>query len=306
MMKFHSCRAAMSDIKTTPHQREAPWRAQSKLVREKLLQDSLTMFVDLGLTPREMSRAANLPLEVIEDGLKLSGIAKSSSERCVDGRSGRVQETRATDIEAQQKEADHRIANSIQLAAAMLNNARRGICDVASAQAALDGAMLRLMAIARTHRQLSQDVPDGTVDLARFLKPFCADITQSIGAIFKISAKNATLRATDATQVCIILNELAMNAVKHCGLDGKPVILTLEAVRNGRGPLRITLRDNGRGLPKGFSLQGADGLGMTIVTSAVEKLGGSLRPLYGAGAGFEIDLPQAGGANSIRSSSNLH
>lgn len=33
---------------------------------------------------------------------------------------------------------------------------------------------------------------------------------------------------------------------------------------------------------------------MTIVTSTVEKLGGNLRALHGAGAGFEINLPLGG------------
>lgn len=281
----------MSDIEIVPPRSEAPWRAQSRLVSEKLLQNSLKMFVDLGLNPREMSRAANLPLEVIEGGMKRLNRPTSARELCADVRSQPVRGTRATDLEAQAREIDHRIANSIQIAAAMMKHAIRGITDVASARDALESAMLRLTAIARTHRQLSQDLPDSEVDLAQFLTPFCTDITQSIGAIIEVKAKDVTVRADKATQICIILNELAMNAVKHGGHDDEPVILSLKAVSNGRGELRITLRDNGRGLPLGFSLHTEDGLGMTIITSAVEKLGGTLRPLRGSGAGFEINLP---------------
>lgn len=70
MMQFHSCRTAAPDPGVMPQQHEESWKAQSKRVREKLLQDSLTMFLDLGLTPREMSRVSGIPMVVIEDGLK--------------------------------------------------------------------------------------------------------------------------------------------------------------------------------------------------------------------------------------------
>ncbi len=282
-----------------PTRCDAPWQAQSRLVREKLLQDSLKMFTDLGLDSHEMSRAANLPLGVVEDGLERMDRSKSSTGQ----RSGglrTVRGNRATDFEARQKEADHRIANSIQIAAAMLKHASRGITDAASARDAIECAILRLTAIARMHRQLSQDAPDGDVDLAHFIRPFCADIAQSIGAIVDVKAMGVTLRADAATQICVILNELAINAVKHGGLAGTPVILSVHAERHKNGQLQITLRDNGRGLPSGFSLRGKDSLGMTIITSTVEKLGGSLRPLHGAGAGFEIMLPYEGRRNGLR------
>jgi len=279
----------MSQVESMPPQCDAPWKVQSRLVSEKLLQNSLKMFVDLGLNPSEMSRAANLPLEVIEDGIYRLHRPKSARGLCADSRP--VRSAHATDLEARDREIDHRIANSIQIAAAMVKHASRGITDVASARDALESATLRLTAIARMHRQLSQDTPESEVDLADFLTPFCSDITQSMGAIFEVRANDVTLRADKATQVCIILNEMAMNAVKHGGHDGDDVILSLDAVRIGRGQLRITLRDNGRGLPAGFSLHTADGLGMTIITSAVEKLGGTLRSLHGSGAGFEITLP---------------
>ncbi len=283
-----------------PPQCDAPWKVQSRLVSEKLLQNSLKMFVDLGLNPSEMSRAANLPLEVIEDGINRLHRPKSARGLCADARARPVRGVRATDLEAQEREIDHRIANSIQMAAVMVKHASREIADVASARDALKGTMLRLTAIARMHRQLSQGTPDSEVDLADFLTPFCSDITQSIGAIFEVRANDVTLRADNATQVCIILNELAMNAVKHGGHDGDDVILSLDAVRIRRGQLRITLRDNGHGLPAGFSLHTEGGLGMTIMTSAVEKLGGTLRPLHGSGAGFEITLPLRGGQKGLR------
>lgn len=196
-------------------------------------------------------------------------------------------------VVSQQTESDRRIANSLQLAATMLRFEGQRITDVASAQAALESASLRLLAVARMHRLLGQTAPDSRVNLAAFLRPFCEDVAQSIGAIVEIRAKAVTLRADAATQLCIILNELAMNAVKHGHQNGDAAILTLDAVPDGPGRLRLTLRDNGPGLPDDFSLDGGHGLGMMVLTSTVERLKGSIRPLPGdgSGAGFEIRLP---------------
>ena len=188
-------------------------------------------------------------------------------------------------------ETDHRIANSIQFAAALLRHESRQITTVSSARTALLTAASRLAAVAHMHRQLTRHTLSREVNLAEYLEPFCDDVSQSIGAVFDVTAADMTLRSDVAGQICIILNELAMNAVKHGDNDGEPVVLTMNAAHNGRGRLRITLHDNGRGLPEDFSLREATGLGITIITSTVEKLGGSIRTLDGAGAGFEIDLP---------------
>ena len=203
--------------------------------------------------------------------------------------------------EARQKEADHRIANGIQFAAALLRHESRQITSIAAARGALIKAANRLSAIAHMHRQFSTIQPDRKVNLAEFIAPFCEDLCRSIGAIVNVETDTVTLRADVAGQICIILNELATNAVKHNGHDGGPITLMLKVVRNGSDRLRLTVRDNGSGLPDGFSLQDANGLGMTIVTSTVEKLGGSIRIMPGKGAGFDIDLPQDGGTKRITS-----
>lgn len=241
------------------------------------------MFLDLGLTPREVSRATRMSLAAIVMGLKQ-----------IDG-TGRVvgaKDTRETYCDPQSTEADHRIANSIQFAASMLRHESRQVTSAEDACTVLTDAANRLSAIARMHRQLTQAPPERNVNLARYLEPFREDIAQSIAVFLKVNATDVTLRAETAVQICLLLNELAMNAVKHGGPpeDG-PVILTLDAVPEGEKGLHLTARDNGPGLPKDFSFEKASGIGMSIITSTLEKMGGDIRTLNGPGAGFEITLP---------------
>lgn len=197
-------------------------------------------------------------------------------------------------IFSQQKEIDHRIANSLQLAATMLRFEGQRITDVVSAHAALESASLRLLAVARTHRLLGRTAPDSLVDLAAFMRPFCEDVAQSIGAIVEVRAEAIRLRADVATQLCIIVNELAMNAVKYGHQTGAAPVLTLDALPDGQGWLCVTLRDDGPGLPDDFLLEReGGGLGMLVLTATVEKLKGSIRAVrgHGDGACFEIRLP---------------
>lgn len=69
MTEYHSRRTFLSDRKTVPYRSGARQTVQPMLISEDLLQIILISFVDCGLTPQEMSKASNLPLEVILDGL---------------------------------------------------------------------------------------------------------------------------------------------------------------------------------------------------------------------------------------------
>lgn len=196
---------------------------------------------------------------------------------------------------ARLREADHRIANGMLFAAARLRHEGRRIKSVQDARDVLNAAADRLNAIAHLHRQLSQAQPDQDVELSQFFGRFCENVAHSTGVIFDLHLGDATLPADMAGQICVVLNELATNARKHGAGDGQPVIVTLKAKRSGPDRLCLIVRDNGRGLPADFSLEDSSGLGMIVVTSTVEKLGGRIRVLPGAGAGFGIDLPTGGG-----------
>ncbi len=189
------------------------------------------------------------------------------------------------------QEADHRIANSIQLTAIMLKRESRGIVDADSARAALERASVRLMATARLHRHLSQDVDGTSVDLARFLAPVCAEIEDSTDAILRVRADDVLVSADIAAQLCLVITELALNAVKHGSRDGAPVTLSLEAAIAGRNNLRLLASDDGPGGSAGPTAQG--GFGMRMITSTVARLGGRVDITYATGTGItcEIEVP---------------
>lgn len=106
----------------------------------------------------------------------------------------------------------------------------------------------------------------------------------------------------DPTQLRQVLTNLLSNAARHAGRDDVEVTIRSEA-RDGGG-LRLSVRDNGCGVPeehrervfelfeRGSARAAGSGVGLTIVRRLVENLGGRvvLGP-GGPGAEFLIDLP---------------
>ncbi len=86
-----------------------------------------------------------------------------------------------------------------------------------------------------------------------------------------------TVAAELATPLVMVLAEVVQNAVQHGyvgGADGGQIIVNVE--RTARS-LDIRVVDDGRGLPPGFSLERATGLGLQIVRTLVDaELSGSI------------------------------
>jgi two-component sensor histidine kinase len=110
------------------------------------------------------------------------------------------------------------------------------------------------------------------------------------------------LPSDTATALAMVLTEVLQNAVEH----GYPA--TSDATVPGRilvapvrlvGRLRVTVQDDGRGLPAGFDLDASTHLGLSIVRTLVEsELGGQLElgPAPGGpGTRVVIDVPMDSG-----------
>jgi two-component sensor histidine kinase len=97
-----------------------------------------------------------------------------------------------------------------------------------------------------------------------------------------------------ATALAMVLTELLQNAVEH-GYPGESSegSIVVEPERLA-GRLRVTVDDDGAGLPDDFDLDTSVNLGLSIVRTLVEsELGGllELRPGPDRGARAVVDVP---------------
>lgn len=181
------------------------------------------------------------------------------------------------------REIHHRVKNNLQTIAALLRLQGRRV-ESPEAQEAIEESERRIRSIAIVHETLSRDVRD-TVDFAEILHPLVRVVEDTVTSDelrlrFDVEGDAGELPGDVVTPLAVVLTELMQNAVDHAfpHRDGR-VSEGRVCVRVARHDdvLLVEVADDGVGLPAGFSLDGARGLGLSIVQSLVtSELGGSI------------------------------
>ncbi len=198
------------------------------------------------------------------------------------------------------RELDHRLANSLQLAADFLIFEHSRVAD-AHARAALVETAERLSAVGQMHRFLADHHGASGVDLDPFLSEFGKLIGDTTGLHCSVESDSVPVAAETAQQLAIAVNELAMNAAKHAYPWGHRGALYVVCRRRGEN-LVLVVSDDGQGLGGDFDMARASGLGMTILEAIVRQLRGTFHAVSDNGARFTITVPlPPGAAKSPRS-----
>ncbi|WP_028847705.1 sensor histidine kinase [Thermocrispum agreste] len=194
------------------------------------------------------------------------------------------------------REIHHRVKNNLQTVAALLRlQSRRTQSD--QARRALEDSVRRVSSIAMVHETLSMSL-DERVDLDQLLDrvlPMLSEVTTAGESPVELVREGSfgVVAADLATPLVMVLAELVQNAAEHAFERGKPGRVTVRAARSARW-LEVSIVDEGRGLPPGFSLEQAEGLGLQIVRTLIEsELRGSLslRNCEPSGTEAELRIP---------------
>ncbi|WP_342747292.1 sensor histidine kinase [Sphingomonas spermidinifaciens] len=191
------------------------------------------------------------------------------------------------------RELQHRVSNNLQVAAGLITLQKRRITD-ADARAALDEASRRLALIGRISRQL-YDAGGATRRMREFLEPLCHDVIEASGRTGirceVMVGDDATLSPDAAIPLALIVAESMANAIEHGFADRETGVIEVELSREGGERLRIEVRDDGRGLPEGFDIDGAGSLGLSIARTLAAQLSGKFELVAGRGTTARLLLP---------------
>lgn len=189
------------------------------------------------------------------------------------------------------KESDHRLLNDMQIVVSLLALQGRasGNADI-SAQLLV--AANRVNMIARIHRRLHGLDGMQTVGFQKYLGEFCGEFSQMLSSreaaerVMLAMSDEVELPSSMAIPLAFIVSELLTNAAKH---GQGQIDVRLQAVPDKSFLLSVS--NQGPALPEDFSPAACKGLGMKIIQSFVQRIGGELRfgpGEYGKGACFTV------------------
>jgi two-component sensor histidine kinase len=198
------------------------------------------------------------------------------------------------DFKAHIEEANHRIANSLQIISGLVRQRARSR-DVSDPRTFLLEIADRIETVGKLHRFLGRSTI-GTVELRGYLDEVCTRLRGAVAPAatsFSFDCPPAChLPAKKALPVALITAELISNSLKYAHPSGLPTRISLSCSHEEKGRLTIAYEDDGVGFPEGFDVTEAGHMGMSFIRLLSEGLGGQHEwhsdPL---GIRFQIALP---------------
>ena len=199
------------------------------------------------------------------------------------------------------REIHHRVKNNLQTISSLLQlQGRRTGSD--EAKEAIAESVRRIRSIALVHETLSREAGED-VSFTEILRPLVQMVAETVSSVdrhieFEVSGDAGTLPSEVATPMAVVLTELLQNTADHAFPADRPRDQTdkvvIELASDAAG-VKVRVVDNGIGVPEGFSVTAAKGLGLSIVRAlVVSDLGGTIdvfEPASGPGTVVELRIP---------------
>ena len=145
----------------------------------------------------------------------------------------------------------------------------------------LTDIMLKIQTMAQIHTRLYESKQFGKISIT----DQCRDQVTALSNIFshkgheiicEINPEEVFLPVDQALPCALVINEILSNAYKHAFKGRKKGKIEISVVQeNGR--IRITVRDNGIGLPGDFDISHSNSLGLKLIRTLVQhQLKGTL------------------------------
>lgn len=244
----------------------------------------------LQLRDGELARANNhvmlrvVPLVDGDGVVGLLALAKDVSEL-------REKERVISVKDATIREIHHRVKNNLQTIASLLRLQGRRL-QSEEAKGALQESVLRIGSIALVHETLSEDTSDvadfGVV--ARKVAQMVSDVLvlPERRVEVKVAGGTGPIGADISTPLAVTLAELLQNAIEHAFADGRSGTVGVDVSADDYQVV-LVVWDDGIGMSQ-EPLEGAR-LGLQILHSLVEELGGRIELSSNGGTRVEVKVP---------------
>ena len=202
-----------------------------------------------------------------------------------------------TEKEILLKEIHHRVKNNMQVISSLLFLQMEYVANPADRELFAE-SQKRIQAMALVHEELYGAEDLSSVGMREYISRLVGRVLAGADILVRAQFEldEVRLPITRSIPCGLALNELVMNAVKHAfrpRLNGDFEGCLRVALRQEGGQVVMLVEDNGPGLPPDFDILSTPTLGMTLVASLVQQLGGELTHgrASSGGASFRLAFP---------------
>ena len=190
------------------------------------------------------------------------------------------------------KEIHHRVKNNLQIISSLLNLQAHQIADPDALQTFRE-SQDRVKAMALIHERLYQTGDFAKIDFAGYVRNLTAQLLRSYKVnsnLIRLSLEvdPVPMNFDMAIPCALIIHELVSNSLKYAFGSDQSGQIWIRFSEDGHKMLRLTVRDNGRGLPEKMDFENSQSLGLKLVRSLTQQLDGNIT--YRNNGGFECDI----------------
>lgn len=198
--------------------------------------------------------------------------------------------------EALLREVHHRVKNNLQIISSLLNLQSHSIKDEYILSLFRESQnRVRLMAL--VHEKLYQSHNLEKISLAEYIQGLTSYLLRSYEVMpntvqMVLEIDDISLAVDSAVSCGLIINELVSNSLKYAFPEALPEalpeaqlvaesvkqqgIISISAKAEDKGRFSISYRDSGCGLPDDIDIHAVETLGLQLIVSLTEQLGGDL------------------------------
>jgi PAS domain S-box-containing protein len=190
------------------------------------------------------------------------------------------------------KEIHHRVKNNLQVVSSLLSLQAGQMKDEQSRQA-LGECKQRVRSMALIHENLYRSGDLANINFGDYLAAVTNELVRSFGRGIRTAFElEPILLSIDVAIPCgLIVNELVTNALKHGFPDGREGTVAVSLRKTGELSAEFAVRDDGVGIPPQVDLRSLKSMGMNLVLSLVDQIGGTVTTEREGGTTFRVAFP---------------
>lgn len=193
------------------------------------------------------------------------------------------------------REIHHRVKNNLQVISSLLNLQSGYIEDKKSLEIFRE-SQTRVRSMALIHEKLYQSKDLNKIEFSEYIESLIKDLFKS----YNIESSRITLKSKmegiyfeiDTAILCgLIINELVSNSLKHAFPENRKGEIYIELNQNsGNNKYTLIIKDNGIGFPSNVDFRKTESLGLQLVTTLSEQLGGTIELNKNGFTEFKIEF----------------